>query len=78
MRPFRRSSAQTARYPTPPPSGGGGGGGALSRGGLLISVSDLSCKVPRGGGNEKKEDCDSWDYDDDADGPVVPIASSPR
>lgn len=42
VRPLRRSSAQTARYPTPPPSGGG----ALSRGGLLISVSDLSCKVP--------------------------------
>lgn len=28
--------------------------GALSRGGLLISVSDLSCEVPRGGGNKKK------------------------
>lgn len=47
VRPLRRSSAQTARYPTPLPSGGG----ALSRGGLLISVSDLSCKVPPGGWN---------------------------
>lgn len=50
VRPLRRSSAQTARCPTPPPSGGG----ALSRGGLLISASDSSCKVPRGGGNRAK------------------------
>lgn len=47
VRPLRRSSAQTARYPTPLLSGGG----ALSRGGLLISVSDLSCQVPQGGWN---------------------------